>query len=113
MKTPPKVPEAVAGSAVAADAVSSNAFVATTLSGSVGLSMWALIDLLLRGKPSILAMCSGAVAGLATITPASGSVMPTGAVIIGAVAGVSTYLAWLCSVFSFVVEFSVFSFHSC
>jgi Amt family ammonium transporter len=82
-----------AGSAVAADVVSSNAFVATTLSAGVGLCMWALIELILRGKPSILGMCSGAVAGLATITPASGFVSPTGAVIIGAVAGVSTYFA--------------------
>jgi Amt family ammonium transporter len=68
-----------AGSAVAADVVSSNAFVATTLSAGVGLCMWALIELILRGKPSILGMCSGAVAGLATITPASGFVSPTGA----------------------------------
>ena len=82
-----------AGSAVAADVVSSNAFVATTLSAGVGLCVWALIEWFLRGKPSILGMCSGAVAGLATITPASGFVTPTGAVVIGLVAGISTYLA--------------------
>ena len=82
-----------AGSAVAADRVSSNAFVATTLSAGVGLCVWALIELVLRGKPSILGMCSGAVAGLATITPASGFVTPTGAVAIGLVAGISTYVA--------------------
>lgn len=82
-----------AGSAVAADGVASNAFVATTLSAGVGLCVWALIEWLVRGKPSILGMCSGAVAGLATITPASGFVSPTGAVLIGLVAGVSTFLA--------------------
>jgi Amt family ammonium transporter len=82
-----------AGSAVAADVVSSNAFVATTLSAGVGLCVWALIEWFLRGKPSILGMCSGAVAGLATITPASGFVTPTGAVVIGLVAGISTYVA--------------------
>ncbi len=82
-----------AGSAVAADTVSSNAFVATTLSAGVGLCVWAVIELVHRGRPSILGMCSGAVAGLATITPASGFVSPTGAVIIGLLAGVATYLA--------------------
>jgi Amt family ammonium transporter len=82
-----------AGSAVAADTVSANAFVATTLSAGVGLCVWAVIELLLRGKPSILGMCSGAVAGLATITPASGFVSPAGAVLIGLLAGVATYLA--------------------
>ena len=82
-----------AGSAVAADAVSANAFVATTLSAGVGLCVWALIELGIRGKPSILGMCSGAVAGLATITPASGFVSPAGAVLIGLLAGVATYLA--------------------
>lgn len=82
-----------AGSAVAADTVSANAFVATTLSAGVGLCVWAVIELILRGKPSILGMCSGAVAGLATITPASGFVSPAGAVVIGLLAGVATYLA--------------------
>ncbi|MBL9139916.1 MAG: ammonium transporter [Verrucomicrobiales bacterium] len=82
-----------AGSAVAADSVASNAFVATTLSAGVGLCVWAVIELWIRGKPSILGMCSGAVAGLATITPASGFVSPTGAVMIGLVSGVATFLA--------------------
>jgi Amt family ammonium transporter len=82
-----------AGSAVAADIVSSNAFVATTLSASVGLCVWGLLEQLTRGKPSVLGLCSGAVAGLATITPASGFVSPTGAIVIGLFAGVSTYFA--------------------
>ncbi len=82
-----------AGSAVAADMVSSNAFVATTLSAAVGLAVWALMEQIIRGKPSVLGMCSGAVAGLATITPASGFVSPTGAILIGMSAGLTTYLA--------------------
>jgi Amt family ammonium transporter len=82
-----------AGSAVAADVVSSNAFVATTLSAAVGLVVWALMEQVMRGKPSVLGMCSGAVAGLATITPASGFVSPTGAILIGMSAGLTTYLA--------------------
>ena len=47
----------------------------------------------MRGKPSVLGFCSGAVAGLATITPASGFVTPGNAVLIGLVAGASTYFA--------------------
>jgi Amt family ammonium transporter len=82
-----------AGSAVAADGISANAFVATTLSAGVGLCVWAVLELTLRGKPSILGMCSGAVGGLATITPASGFVTPTGAVIIGLVSGIATFIA--------------------
>jgi Amt family ammonium transporter len=82
-----------AGSAVAADMVSANAFVNTTLAAVVGLSSWAVLEQLLRGKPSVLGMCSGAVAGLATITPASGFVTANGAVLIGLFAGVGTFLA--------------------
>jgi len=82
-----------AGSAVAADMVSANAFVNTTLAAVVGLSSWAVLEQLVRGKPSVLGMCSGAVAGLATITPASGFVTANGAVLIGLLAGVGTFLA--------------------
>ncbi len=82
-----------AGSAVAADMVSANAFVNTTLAAVVGLSSWAVLERLLRGKPSVLGMCSGAVAGLATITPASGFVTANGAVLIGLFAGVGTFIA--------------------
>ncbi len=82
-----------AGSAVAADSIASNAFVATTLSAGVGLCVWAAFEQLLRGKPSILGMCSGAVGGLATITPAAGFVSPSGAVIIGLASGIATFLA--------------------
>jgi Amt family ammonium transporter len=82
-----------AGSSVAADAVAANSFVATTLSAGVGLCVWAVLEYWLRAKPSILGMCSGAVAGLATITPASGFVTPTGAVVVGLAAGVATFFA--------------------
>ncbi len=82
-----------AGSALAADAIASNAFVATTLSAGVGLCVWAFLEQVVRGKPSILGMCSGAVAGLATITPASGFVTADGAVAIGLGAGIATFYA--------------------
>ncbi|MFA5263569.1 MAG: ammonium transporter [Opitutaceae bacterium] len=82
-----------AGSAVAADGVAVNAFVTTTLSAAAGCFMWAAIEYKVRGKPSVLGFCSGAVAGLATITPASGFVSPGSAVLIGLIAGGSTYFA--------------------
>ena len=82
-----------AGSAVAADMVSSNAFVATTLAAVVGLCVWGVLERLTKGKSSVLGMCSGAVAGLATITPASGFVTANGAMLIGLLAGLSTFYA--------------------
>jgi Amt family ammonium transporter len=82
-----------AGSALAADTVSSNAFVSTTFAAVVGLCVWGLLERFLRGKPSVLGMCSGAVAGLATITPASGFVTANSAVLIGLCAGVATFFA--------------------
>jgi Amt family ammonium transporter len=82
-----------AGSAVAADSIASYAFVNTTLAAAVGCATWAAIEYLVRGKPSILGFCSGAVAGLATITPGAGFVSTTAAVIIGVVAGLSTFVA--------------------
>jgi Amt family ammonium transporter len=82
-----------AGSAVAADGVAVNAFVTTTLSAAAGCITWPAIEYLVRGKPSVLGFCSGAVAGLATITPASGFVTPGVAVLIGVVAGAATWFA--------------------
>jgi len=82
-----------AGSAVAADGVAVNAFVTTTLSAAAGCITWPAIEFVLRGKPSVLGFCSGAVAGLATITPASGFVTPGVAVFIGIAAGAITWFA--------------------
>jgi len=82
-----------AGSAVAADGVAVNAFVTTTLSAAAGCFSWSLIEYLNRGKPSVLGLCSGAVAGLATITPASGFVTAGSAILIGLAAGGATYFA--------------------
>jgi Amt family ammonium transporter len=82
-----------AGSALAADAVSANAFVSTTLAAVVSLCVWGLLEASLRGRASVLGMCSGAVAGLATITPGSGFVTASGAMLIGLLAGVATFFA--------------------
>jgi Amt family ammonium transporter len=82
-----------AGSAVAADGIAANAFMATTLATAVACVTWPAIEWATRGKPTVLGLCSGAVAGLVVITPASGFVTANGAVIIGLLAGSVPYLA--------------------
>jgi ammonium transporter, Amt family len=76
-----------AGSAVAADVIAANAFTTTTLATAVGSFVWPMAEWIVRGKPSVLGFCSGAVAGLVVITPACGFVTATGAVFIGIAAG--------------------------
>jgi ammonium transporter, Amt family len=82
-----------AGSAVAADGIAANAFMATTLATAIAAFTWATIEKIFRGKASVLGYCSGAVAGLVVITPACGFVNSTGAVVIGVLAGAIPYLA--------------------
>ncbi len=76
-----------AGSAVASDVVAANAFMTTTIATAVAAFVWPTLEYMLRGKPSILGYCSGAVAGLVVVTPACGYIDATGAVIIGVCAG--------------------------
>jgi Amt family ammonium transporter len=76
-----------AGSAVGADGIAANAFTTTTLATAVASFVWPLAEWIVRGKPSVLGFCSGAVAGLVVITPACGFVTPGGAVLIGIAAG--------------------------
>ncbi len=80
-----------AGSAVAADSIAANAFTTTTIATAVAAFTWGLIELVFRKHASILGFCSGAVAGLVVITPATGFVDSTGAVIIGVVAAIVPY----------------------
>jgi ammonium transporter, Amt family len=82
-----------AGSAVAADGISANAFMTTTLATAVACAAWPAAEWISRGKPSVLGFCSGAVGGLVVITPCAGFVNATGAVIIGVLAGVVPYFA--------------------
>ena len=82
-----------AGSAVAADGIAANAFMTTTLATAVASFVWPLLEYISRGKPSILGFCSGAVAGLVVITPATGFVDAKGAIIIGILAGAIPYFA--------------------
>jgi ammonium transporter, Amt family len=82
-----------AGSALGANELAASAFAATHFSAAgAGLS-WALAEWATKGKPSVLGAASGMVAGLATITPASGFVTAPTALMIGLIAGVACYLA--------------------
>jgi Amt family ammonium transporter len=82
-----------AGSAVAADGVAANAFMTTTMATAVASFVWPMVEWILKGKPSVLGFCSGAVAGLVVITPACGFVTVSGAILIGICAGIVPFLA--------------------
>ena len=81
------------GSALAADELAATAFVATHLGGMAGMLMWVVMEWLTRKKATTLGAASGAIAGLATITPTAGFVGPNSAIIIGCLAGVLCFLA--------------------
>ena len=83
------------GSALAADGVAATAFVATHLGGMAGMAMWTIVEWWHRGKPTTLGSASGAIAGLATITPAAGFVTAPSAMLIGLIAGGVCYLGVL------------------
>jgi Amt family ammonium transporter len=82
-----------AGSAVAADARAGMAMAVTQIATAAAALAWMFTEWLTKGKPSVLGIVSGAVAGLVAITPASGYVLPGGALVIGIVAGVICYFA--------------------
>ena len=81
------------GSALAADTTASKAILVTHIAASVGAFSWIVIEWLRFGKPSLVGMATGMVAGLATITPASGFVGVQGGLILGLLGGVLCYLA--------------------
>jgi Amt family ammonium transporter len=82
-----------AGSAVAASPLAGAAMINTQVATAAAALAWMFAEWMIHGKPSVLGIISGAVAGLVAITPASGFVNPTGALIIGIVAGVACYFA--------------------
>jgi Amt family ammonium transporter len=77
-----------AGSALAADGNAGMAMVVTHISAAAASLSWAAVEWIKFGKPSLIGIVTGMVAGLATITPASGFVGPAGALIIGVAAGI-------------------------
>ena len=80
-----------AGSAVAANASAGMAMAVTQIATAAAAVSWMLLEWIFRGRPSVLGIVSGAVAGLVAITPASGFVAPFGALIIGLTAGAVCY----------------------
>ena len=82
-----------AGSAVAADGNAGMAMLATHTSAAAGAMAWMVAEWIRYGKPSVLGVATGTIAGLATITPASGYVGPGGALVIGILAGLVCFTA--------------------
>jgi Amt family ammonium transporter len=82
-----------AGSALAADGAAGMAMLVTHIGAATGAFAWMVCEWLRYGKPSALGIATGMVAGLGTITPASGFVGPLGALAIGAAAGVLCFFA--------------------
>ena len=80
-----------AGSAGAADGTAGMAMAVTHISAAIAGLTWMLIEWSNYGKPSVLGIATGTIAGLAAITPASGSVGPVGAIVIGLAAGATCY----------------------
>ena len=80
------------GSALAADLTASRAILVTHTAASLGALSWILIECVRFGKPSLVGMVTGMVAGLATITPASGFVGVQGALILGILGGIICYI---------------------
>ncbi len=82
-----------AGSALAADGAAGMAMTVTHISAATAAFTWMVVEWVKHGKPTLVGIATGAIAGLATITPASGFVGPVGALVIGAVAGLVCYFA--------------------
>ena len=101
------------GSALGANSRAVMAIIATHLSACAGALTWGAIEWSTRRKPSVLGMISGAVAGLGTITPASGYVAPWQGIVIGIIAGAVCYWActWLKQRFKYDDSLDVFGVH--
>jgi Amt family ammonium transporter len=82
-----------AGSELAADGTAGMAMAVTQIATATAALSWMICEWISHGKPSVLGIASGAVAGLVAITPASGTAGPVGALIIGSAAGVGCFLA--------------------
>jgi len=82
-----------AGSQLAADGVAGMAMTVTQIATAMAALAWMFSEWISHGKPSVLGLASGAVAGLVAITPASGTAGPMGALVIGATAGIGCFIA--------------------
>jgi Amt family ammonium transporter len=102
-----------AGSAIAAGSLATSAFVVTHLATAMASITWMTVSWMHKGSPSVLGAAAGAVAGLVAITPASGFVAPSGAILIGLGAGIICYWAviWIKSVMSVDDALDVWGVH--
>ena len=103
-----------AGSAVTAGTSAGMAMAVTQIATATAALTWMFVEWALKGKPSVLGICSGAVAGLVAITPASGFVDPRGALIIGIAAGIVCYwgVTGLKSMFGYDDALDAFGVHA-
>ena len=101
------------GSALGANPRAVMAIIATHLAACAGALTWGALEWTIRRKPSVLGMISGAVAGLGTITPASGFVAPWHGIVIGVIAGLVCFWActWLKHRFNYDDSLDVFGVH--
>ncbi|GAT63538.1 ammonium transporter [Paludibacter jiangxiensis] len=81
-----------AGSGLSADFLAGNAFLTTHMATAVAAAVWAVLDWVVGKKPTVVGICTGAVAGLVAITPANGFVDVKGAMVIGLVAAIICFL---------------------
>ncbi|MDX6749026.1 ammonium transporter [Geminicoccaceae bacterium 1502E] len=102
-----------AGSAVAADGRAGMAMAVTQIAAAAAAVAWMLVEWLTRGKPSLLGIASGAIAGLVAITPASGFVLPGGALVIGLASGLVCFWSatWLKNRLGYDDSLDVFGVH--
>ena len=82
-----------AGSALAVNSVAINAFIVTNAAAAAAGLTWAMLEWVRNGKPTVFGLVTGCVAGLATVTPASGFVNPGAAVLIGIMASIACFIA--------------------
>ena len=102
-----------AGSAGAANALAGMAMANTQIATAAAALSWMVVEWIIGGKPSVLGMLSGAVAGLVAITPAAGFVAPDGGLYIGLIAGAVCYLSsvWLKKFFGYDDSLDAFGVH--
>jgi Amt family ammonium transporter len=102
-----------AGSALAADGRAGMAFAVTQIGAAAAAVAWMLVEWVAKGKPSLLGIATGAIAGLVAITPAAGFVLPSGALVIGLAAGIVCFWAatWLKNAIGYDDSLDVFGVH--
>jgi Amt family ammonium transporter len=103
-----------AGSAVTAGMQAGMAMAVTQIATAVAALTWMFVEWAMRGKPTVVGMCTGAVAGLVAITPASGFVGPMGSMAIGVAAGIVCYwgVSGLKQIFNYDDALDAFGIHA-